>query len=149
LPDKLREGLRNLGKAKVDGLGDVLAPLAAAVEEFAQAADAFMGDLNDVDTSNELKLRVINDQLMQLERVWVMPGGVPGRPEVRHAIFAPAKFNKYGQSIFPGLLDLIHGIQKLEGQELEDRWKQIKRHASDLMIMTRNAADFLLPTWDI
>jgi len=95
LPYRLRSGLNALNGANVTGLSEVLAPLNEAVEEFAQAADRFMNNLNEVDLSDAIKLRIINDQLMQLERVWIMPGGIPGRPEVRHAIFAPAKFNKW------------------------------------------------------
>ncbi len=69
-----------------------------------------------------MSVRVANDQLMQLERVFLMDGGIPDRPDTRHVIFAPAKFNKYGASAFPGLSDLLHEIEKLRGKEAEERY---------------------------
>ena len=37
-----------------------------------------------------------------------------GRPGVRNAIFAPAKFNSYGGAAFPGISDLLHEIEELD-----------------------------------
>ena len=71
--------------------------------------------------------------------------GLPGRPESRNAIFAPVKFNLYGASAFPGISDLLHEIENLEGDSKEARWKEIQRHVSDLMIMIQEAARFLKP----
>jgi hypothetical protein len=41
--------------------------------------------------------RALNDQLMMLERVFLLPKGLPGRPDVRHALFSPANFDAYGE----------------------------------------------------
>ena len=60
-------------------------------------------------------------------------------------MFAPAKFNKYGSSAFPGISDLIHEIEKLRGSEKEERWERIKKHVSDLMIIVRSATAYLQP----
>ena len=45
-----------------------------------------------------LKLRMLNDQIMHLERVFLLPNGLPGRPDTRHALFSPSKFNSYGKT---------------------------------------------------
>jgi hypothetical protein len=34
---------------------------------------------------------MINDQLMQQERVFLIPRGLPDRPNFWHALYAPAK----------------------------------------------------------
>jgi hypothetical protein len=44
-----------------------------------------------------LEQRTLNDQLMMLERVFLLEEGLPGRPDVRHALFSPAKFDLYGR----------------------------------------------------
>ena len=44
--------------------------------------------------------RRINDVLMMLERTFLLPQGLPGRPEYRHALFSPAKFDSYGKHFF-------------------------------------------------
>ena len=93
-----------------------------------------------------MDLRIINDQIMQLEKVFLMPGGIPGRSQVRHAIFGPGKFNQYAGSAFPGISDLLHEIDDLERDTKSDRWKEVRRHVSDLMIMIQEAARFLRPT---
>ena len=94
-----------------------------------------------------LKLRMINDQLMQMEKVFIMDGGIPLRDETRHAIFAPGKFNAYGGGGFPAISDLLYEHDKLveDSPEYTKRWDLIKRHVSDLMIMTQNAARYLKP----
>ena len=49
------------------------------------------GLLND-----PIRLRMMNDQIMMLERVFILPRGLPGRPTTRHSLFSPSKFNSYG-----------------------------------------------------
>ena len=46
---------------------------------------------------DNFQLRDLNDQLMLLERVFLLPKGLPGRPDVRHALFSPANFDAYGK----------------------------------------------------
>lgn len=127
--------------------GATLKHIQQAVKEFKAAVTDF---LNNMDIKDDpIKLRIANDQMMQLERVFYMPQGLPGRPEVRNAIFAPAKFNSYGGSAFPGISDLLHEIDSLEGEAKTQRWNEIKRHLSDLMIMIQAAARFLKPAEQI
>ena len=117
-----------------------------AIKEFETAASEFMDRLEGVRQShNPMELRMVNDQMMQLERVFLMPSGLPGRPDVRNAVFAPGKFNSYAGSAFPGITDLLHEIDDLEEMAKEARWKKIRRHVSDLMIMIKEAARFLKP----
>jgi hypothetical protein len=47
--------------------------------------------------ADSFQLRALNDQLMMLERVFLLPRGLPGRPDVRHALFSPANFDAYGR----------------------------------------------------
>lgn len=148
-PEVMLDSLNKLRENNVTQLyqdnGASLSHLEQAVKNFAQASKEYMAKLKTMEPSTPMELRMINDQLMQLERVFVIPEGLPGRPETRHAIFAPAKFNKYGASAFPGLSDLIHETELLGAEAYKQRWEEIKKHVSDLMIMTQNAADFLRP----
>ena len=122
----------------------------AAIAEFEMAASKFMAKLEDIKQShNPMELRMINDQMMQLERVFLMPAGLPGRPDVRNAIFAPGKFNSYAGAAFPGISDLLHEIDDLDTVAKSARWKEIRRHVSDLMIMIQEAARFLNPVEQI
>ena len=130
--------------------GVTLEYLKEAVLEFKIASEAYMNMLkekNDEIRNDPIKLRMINDQLMQMERVFIMDGGLPSHKEIRHAIFAPGKFNIYGGGGFPAISDLLYEVDKLvKGtEEYTKRWNLIKRHVSDLMIMTQSAARYLQP----
>ncbi len=120
-----------------------------AVNDFKEACKQYMNKLSDMEKNDPMRLRMINDQLMELERVFLIPEGLPDRPETRHAIFAPAKFNKYGSSAFPGISDLLHEVDRLRGDEKTDRWEKIKKHISDLMILVQSAKAFLQPLDEI
>ena len=122
----------------------------SAIEEFEMAILKFMAKLNNVKQShNPMELRIINDQIMHLERVFLMPSGLPGRPDSRNAIFAPGKFNSYEGGAFPGISDLLHEIDDLDDIPKAARWKEIRRHVSDLMIMIQEATRFLNPVEQI
>jgi len=90
-----------------------------------------------------LKLRMFNDQIMLLERVFLLPTGLPGRPDTRHALFSPSKFNSYGSSAFPGISDLLHEVDKLGMEDKKSRFEEIKKHLSDLMIVFHQAKNWL------
>ena len=92
-----------------------------------------------------LKARMINDQIMKFERLWILPKGLPGRGAIRHAIFSPAKFNLYGGAAFPGISDLLHELQKLEGEERASKLLELRKHLSDLMILFKQASSWLQP----
>ena len=50
-----------------------------AVSDFEKATADFMVNLEDLKSSqNPMELRIANDQMMQLERVFNMPQGLPG-----------------------------------------------------------------------
>ena len=124
--------------------------LKEAVDNFENATQKFMIHLQRIKKDlNPLELRIANDQMMQLERVFNMPYGIPDRPEIRNAIFAPSKFNTYGGAAFPGISDLLHEIDDLPPQDHVKRWKEVKKHVSDLMIMINEAARFLNPVHEI
>ncbi len=121
-----------------------------AIEAFKDAALAFMERKEEAIRSNDpLEGRIFNDQLMLLDRAFIIPEGLPDRPADRHAIFAPSKYNKYGSSSFPGIADLTHEIEKLGDEERAERWERVRRHLSDLMIIVRSAASFLQPVDEI
>ncbi len=126
--------------------GATLSYLRDAVDEFTSSVSAFESYLGEVDTNNVLERRMINDQIMKLERAFLPIGFLPGREDVRHLIYSPSQFNRYGTSVFPGLTDLLYEVELLTDQDAIDaKWKEIKRHLSDLMIAVKQAAAFLEP----
>lgn len=153
-PKSMKETLKVMDTANVtmqlkdNGAG--IEFLKEAVDNFEKATKEYTINLEKLKNSlDPMELRIANDQMMQLERVFNMPYGIPGRPSIRNAIFAPSKFNSYGGAAFPGISDLLHEIDDLPKEENVKRWKEVKRHVSDLMIMINEAARFLNPVFEI
>ena len=123
--------------------------LLTSIEEFKTASISWSARRNDMKMSSQLddplKARMINDQIMKFERLWILPKGLPGRGAIRHAIFSPAKFNLYGGAAFPGISDLLHELQKLEGEERASKLLELRKHLSDLMILFKQASSWLQP----
>ena len=59
--------------------GVTLQYIKEAVNEFKNSTEEFMKNLQETKNSlDSLSLRIVNDQMMQLERVFNMPTGLPG-----------------------------------------------------------------------
>ncbi|XP_068233821.1 N-acetylated-alpha-linked acidic dipeptidase 2-like [Palaemon carinicauda] len=130
--------------AKLLEIYDKFPLLEESAHNFTAATINFVNKLDLVkSTLNPVMLRSVNDQIMKLERVFILPTGLPGRPVIRHAIFAPSQFNHYGAAGFPGIADLLYKIDSLQGDELIKRHKEIRRHISDLTIVLQKASDYL------
>ncbi|XP_058269157.1 N-acetylated-alpha-linked acidic dipeptidase 2 isoform X2 [Hemibagrus wyckioides] len=117
--------------------------LFSAVDNFTYAAQEFHQRLNTLDTTNSLSVRMVNDQLMYLERAFIDPLGLPGRPFYRHVVFAPSSHNKYAGESFPGIYDALFDIGN--AGEPEPAWSEVKRQISVAAFTVNAAADTLRP----
>ncbi|XP_016398476.1 glutamate carboxypeptidase 2-like [Sinocyclocheilus rhinocerous] len=117
--------------------------LFSAVENFAVAAGDFHQRLDQLDTSNALAVRMVNDQLMYLERAFIDPLGLPGRPFYRHIIFAPSSHNKYAGESFPGIYDALFDIEN--AVDPQKAWDEVKRQISIAAFTVNAAAETLKP----
>ncbi|CAL4079772.1 unnamed protein product [Meganyctiphanes norvegica] len=148
MPKTMAKALKDL---KIEGIDskliniyDKYVLLEEAVDNFTVEAINFEKSLQDISPNiSPVTLRAINDQMMQLEQIFIMPSGLPGRPMTRHAVFAPSQFDTYAAAAFPGISDLLYLIDELSGKDLTKRQNEIRRHISDLTIMTQNARKLL------
>ena len=65
-------------------------------------------------TLSVLQRRMLNDELMQLEKGFIYSYGLPGRPFTKHYLMAPSLKNSYGASSFPAVADLLWDIEKTQ-----------------------------------
>jgi len=63
----------------------------------------------------------------------------------RHVLFAPSAFNTYSSSSFPGLVDLMWGIDRLSPSERLGRWQQVRRHLATVIYTVQSASSVLRP----
>uniref|UniRef100_A0A146XG42 Glutamate carboxypeptidase 2 n=1 Tax=Fundulus heteroclitus TaxID=8078 RepID=A0A146XG42_FUNHE len=118
-------------------------PLFSAVENFTAAARDFHERLQTLNTQDPLQVRMVNDQLMYLERAFIDPLGLPGRPFYRHVIFAPSSHNKYAGESFPGIYDALFDIEN--SADPEKAWREVKRQISIAAFTVHAAAVTLTP----
>ncbi|XP_077579242.1 N-acetylated-alpha-linked acidic dipeptidase 2 isoform X1 [Stigmatopora nigra] len=112
--------------------------LFSAVENFTVAAREFHERLQNVNRANPLQVRAMNDQLMYLERAFIDPLGLPGRPFYRHVVFAPSSHNKYAGESFPGIYDSLFDIKHSADQE--EAWNEVRRQISIAAFTVHSAA---------
>ncbi|XP_037317931.2 N-acetylated-alpha-linked acidic dipeptidase 2 [Pungitius pungitius] len=117
--------------------------LFSAVKNFSVAAGGFHERLQTLDRADPLQVRVMNDQLMYLERAFIDPLGLPGRPFYRHVIFAPSRHNKYVGQSFPGINDELFNIKN--SADPRKAWEEVKRQISIAAFTVHAAAMTLTP----
>uniref|UniRef100_A0A8P0N726 N-acetylated-alpha-linked acidic dipeptidase 2 n=1 Tax=Canis lupus familiaris TaxID=9615 RepID=A0A8P0N726_CANLF len=115
--------------------------LFSAVKNFSDAASDFHRRLRQVDLNNPIAVRIMNDQLMLLERAFIDPLGLPGRRFYRHIIFAPSSHNKYAGESFPGIYDAMFDIENKD--DPRSAWTEVKKHISIAAFTIQAAAGTL------
>ncbi|ROT78135.1 hypothetical protein C7M84_003149 [Penaeus vannamei] len=115
----------------------------AAVTGFSQATQKFLDDLDLLDTADVLAVRRVNDQLMMVERSFIDPRGLLGRPEYNHVILAPSTSNSYSGTAFSGLTDPLDGIQDLDPIQQEARWTQFSQNLATITHFISTASKVL------
>ncbi|KAM4662502.1 putative N-acetylated-alpha-linked acidic dipeptidase [Discoglossus pictus] len=118
-----------------------------AANEFQKAAEELKTRAENVDRKNQLEVRKINDQLMQLERSFIDPLGVAGNLYYRHVIYAPNQHNIYAASSFPGLATAMFDIENDPNQE--ERWQQVQKEISIIAYTISSAASTMQDPVDI
>ncbi|XP_046567726.1 N-acetylated-alpha-linked acidic dipeptidase 2-like [Haliotis rubra] len=98
------------------------------IKDFKRVAAEFMNSLGAVNRNNPLAVRAVNDQMMQLERTFIDPAGLPGRAYHKHVVLAPNMYNAYAASSFPGLVDLLGQLDA--SRDHDSQWKPIKKRIS-------------------
>ncbi|XP_009581132.1 PREDICTED: N-acetylated-alpha-linked acidic dipeptidase 2-like [Fulmarus glacialis] len=116
-------------------------PLFSAVVNFSKAAAEFHRRLEQVDKKDPVAVRIMNDQLMFIERAFIDPLGLPGRKFYRHVIFAPSSHNKYAGESFPGIYDAMFDIESKADQQ--GAWEEVKRQISIAAFTVQAAAETL------
>ncbi|XP_070607747.1 N-acetylated-alpha-linked acidic dipeptidase 2 isoform X2 [Erythrolamprus reginae] len=128
-------------KEELEKYGVSFDALFSAVNHFASVAMDFHRRLLELDTNNPIAVRCMNDQLMFLERAFIDPLGLPGRPFYRHVVFAPSSRNKYAGMSFPGIYDALFDIGSRTDRQ--KAWQEVKRQLSIAAFTVQAAAGTL------
>ncbi|KAK7934374.1 hypothetical protein WMY93_005270 [Mugilogobius chulae] len=117
-------------------------PIKQAVASFRKAASHLHEVIQSLDLINEspLKVRMINDQLMLLDRAFLDPLAFPDKYAFRHVIWTSSSA---GRPTFPGLAD---AFAKAAASEQKTDWDKVHYHLSVLTQAIEGAAHTLTNT---
>ena len=106
-----------------------------AIAEFNENAHHFEIQKTIREYPDLLKQRIVNNQMANLEKIFINPYGLPRRPDTRNIVFAPSVANSYGSSSFPGISDTV-------SQEKVD-WLEVKKQINILYKSIKEATESL------
>ena len=112
-----------------------------AIQEYRKAAEKFKKENESaMNVKSDIELRDFNDRMVNVEKAFIYPYGLPNQPYTRHLVFAPSITNSYGTTSFPGISDLMVATNKTS-----DDWQEIKRQISIVYKAISEATAALLP----
>ncbi|XP_062053752.1 aminopeptidase NAALADL1 [Lepus europaeus] len=132
--------------APLEQHGISLGPLATAVERFEAAAAALDQRISTArqGSPDPLQVRMLNDQLMLLERSFLNPRAFPEERYYSHVLWAP----RTGSTVtFPGL---ANAFSRASGTEPgSEAWAEVQRQLSIVVAALEGAAATLRPVADL
>uniref|UniRef100_A0A8C6FSX2 Aminopeptidase NAALADL1 n=1 Tax=Moschus moschiferus TaxID=68415 RepID=A0A8C6FSX2_MOSMO len=124
-----------------------LGPLVTAVEKFEGAATSFNQRIATLQegTPNPLQVRMINDQLMLLERTFLSSQAFPEERYYSHVLWAPRTGSV---ATFPGLSNAYSQAENT-GHDRPTAWDEVQRQLSIVVAALEGAAATLRPVADL
>jgi N-acetylated-alpha-linked acidic dipeptidase len=119
---------------------DGLPRLIAAIKGFetqAAALDASTDALTKREGANQAQFGKVNDALTKVERAFLLPKGLPGRPWFKHSIYAPGLTTGYASWTLPGLRQaIIDNDQEMLNAQLPALVERIEAATAALKLAT-------------
>lgn len=108
---------------------------------FKTAASEWHKWLSNQKTFDMGTLRMVNDRMMLVERAFIKPEGLMGRPTIRHLAFAPQLANAYAGAGFPTVHDQLYYLARMKPNtpEVKQAWDDIRRNVNDAALAIRAA----------
>ena len=128
---------KDYGQYLNENLSGMYHLLQEVITNFTTDATDFELRLRNIDKKNPYVIREVNDQMSLLEKAFLVPQGLPTRPEKKHIIFAENSNDAYAGSSFPGLVDLLFEIDK--HPEPKERLEQVRQHFSTILQTIQSA----------
>ena len=107
--------------------------LDAALTKLSTASTRYEGLAAKATTLSPEKRKALNDGLAVSERKLISEAGLPGRPWVKHLIYAPGTYTGYGASTLPGVREAIEA----------GRFDEAKQQLDVLVKSLNDEADFI------
>jgi len=79
-------------------------------------------------------LQRLNQQLLDTERAFLLPKGLPGRPWFRHAIYAPGYYTGYGVKTLPGVREALENGRISRAKEMAKELARVLHRAQQQLL---------------
>ncbi|XP_069102028.1 putative N-acetylated-alpha-linked acidic dipeptidase isoform X2 [Argopecten irradians] len=112
----------------------------SAVRNLTKSTNAFKAKIQSLVDTSPLSIRMLNDKMIQFERAFIDPEGLPDRRIYKHVMFAPSLYDSYSDNSFPGVVDTMHDIQI---NNRTDKWGLLKQQVSVATYTIQSAANTL------
>jgi N-acetylated-alpha-linked acidic dipeptidase len=120
----------------VEAAAEAFAELRAAASDFRGAASAFNAARDRILAAHDREgLRDVNAALLLVERQFVDPEGIPGRPWYRHQIYAPQY--TYAPEVLPGITAAVKAGDRAALASQASRAAAAVRRAADVLRLSR------------
>lgn len=121
--------------------GITLTALRDAVSGFMDASRQFEARKSDLAMLQKTsELRVMNDQMVKVEKAFIYPYGLPGRAQDRHVAFNFGFHNiRPSKATFPGITEALHMAKK------KGDWDLVKQQVSIATYCVQSATKVLEP----
>ncbi|KAJ8315195.1 hypothetical protein KUTeg_007345 [Tegillarca granosa] len=113
--------------------------LESASRNLTKSANDFHGIIPNKPYTEPLKNRILNDKMIQFERAFIDPEGLPNRRQYKHVMFAPSMYDSYSDNSFPGIVDTMFDIQNNH----RDKWDLLKEQVYVATYTIQSAANTL------
>lgn len=124
-----------------------MSELDGVIDMFEEAAERFHMSLQDINRNNPFEIRRVNDQMMQVERTFLDPAALPGRPQLyRHLVHSGSQFVSFRGPSFPGLQDALYYLRK--DPTNAEFIRGLQHHFSVLVFTIQGAANSLKDATD-
>jgi N-acetylated-alpha-linked acidic dipeptidase len=105
----LRDLENEIRKSNLDGRLQFNGAMKAAVRftETSKALDQNLAQTIQTGATDSNRLAAINQSLLEVERDFLLPHGLPGRTWFRHVFYAPGVYTGYAAVVFPGVREAV------------------------------------------
>lgn len=122
--------------------------LEIAIKEFDKQAKNWTDSFNFTNFNDPIATRMLNDQMMQIEKIFLSSNGLPFQNETRHIILASNSSSHYGSPTFPGIINLferfvLSGMKTNIDRNKWEHWETLRRHVTEIYVKIMQAASHL------
>ncbi len=97
--------------------------VSAKADEWVRAAEKLKNSGNSLQQLNALEIQEVNKQYMAIERAFISPEGLTGRPWFKNIYVAPGRYTGYAAELLPGLRACVNA----------KKWEDLPREETRLL----------------